>query len=193
MFSYDQAIEMAKITSDFLWIAGAMEGLVCATILLEYLQADVGHIVSRRRTSTPLEGEEQEEQEEEEEIKGGSLSVVLDQYSKIISYYSKVFLTANFGVPDLVYAETCLKLARVLTTAYLNNGWNDKTVQLLLQGRLHDKSMKHGKDILVSSQALMAYKASGIPRYQIAEWVTKIWEINLNHLVLLDQVNRNEV
>jgi hypothetical protein len=33
---------MAKITSDFLWLASAMEGWVCATLLLEYLQADVG-------------------------------------------------------------------------------------------------------------------------------------------------------
>jgi hypothetical protein len=33
---------MAKLTSDFLWLASAMEGWICATLLLEYLQADVG-------------------------------------------------------------------------------------------------------------------------------------------------------
>lgn len=33
---------MAKITSDYLWLASAMEGWVCATLLLEYLQADMG-------------------------------------------------------------------------------------------------------------------------------------------------------
>lgn len=173
---------MAKITSDFLWIAGAMEGLVCATILLEYLQADIGHIVSRPTPSLE-EGEEGPEPEPK-----GSLNTVMDQYSKIISYYSKVFLTANFGVPDLVYAEACLKIARVLTTAYLNNGWNDKTVQLLLQGKLHDRKINHEKDMFVSSKELIAHKASGIPRFQIAEWVTKIWEININQLVLLDQI-----
>lgn len=33
---------MAKATSDYLWLGSAMEGLTCATLLLEYLHADVG-------------------------------------------------------------------------------------------------------------------------------------------------------
>lgn len=33
---------MTKITSDFLWLASAMEGWICATLLLEYLQEDIG-------------------------------------------------------------------------------------------------------------------------------------------------------
>lgn len=40
--SYTQAIELAKTTSDFLWWGSALEGLTCATLLLEYLHADVG-------------------------------------------------------------------------------------------------------------------------------------------------------
>lgn len=40
--SYDQAIEMTKMTSDYLWLGSAMEGWVSATVLLEYLQADIG-------------------------------------------------------------------------------------------------------------------------------------------------------
>jgi hypothetical protein len=33
---------MAKGTADFLWLASAMEGQICAMLLLEYLHADVG-------------------------------------------------------------------------------------------------------------------------------------------------------
>lgn len=33
---------MTKTTSDYLWLGSAMEGLTCATLLLEYLHADVG-------------------------------------------------------------------------------------------------------------------------------------------------------
>lgn len=33
---------MTKITSDFLWLASAMEGWISATLLLEYLQEDIG-------------------------------------------------------------------------------------------------------------------------------------------------------
>lgn len=42
--SYNQAIDMAKGTADFLWLASAMEGQICAMLLLEYLHADVGVI-----------------------------------------------------------------------------------------------------------------------------------------------------
>jgi Transport protein Trs120 or TRAPPC9, TRAPP II complex subunit len=40
--SYNQAIEICKGTADFLWLASAMEGQICAMLLLEYLHADVG-------------------------------------------------------------------------------------------------------------------------------------------------------
>jgi hypothetical protein len=33
---------MAKVTDDYLWLASAAEGRVCATILLEYVQMDAG-------------------------------------------------------------------------------------------------------------------------------------------------------
>ncbi|KAI7862240.1 TRAPP II complex [Spinellus fusiger] len=51
---YQQAIDMTKSQSDFLWLASAMEGLTCANLLLEYLHADVGHIVSRNASAVDL-------------------------------------------------------------------------------------------------------------------------------------------
>ncbi|KAK4519974.1 uncharacterized protein ATC70_010218 [Mucor velutinosus] len=199
---YDQAIEMAKITSDFLWLASAMEGLVCATILLEYLQADIGHIVSRNSASSPgplttaEETSESSTSSPSSESRGprSTLTVVTDQYTTIIKNYQRTYLTANLSVPDLVYAEACLKIARLLSTALLNQGWNDYTMGLLVQGKLSEneqdelREKKSGNCVLLSAKDMIRFKSSGIPRYHIAEWVTKIWGIHMNELALLDQI-----
>lgn len=102
-------------------------------------------------------------------------------------------MTANFSVPDLVYAETCLKIARVLTTAYLNNGWNEHTLSLIIEGKVEEKEglekLKHeGSTSFITTKDLLQFKKSGIPRHDIAEWVTKVWEIHMNDLALLDQI-----
>lgn len=206
-FSFDQAIEMAKITSDFLWLASAMEGWVCATILLEYLQADVGHIVSRNPIDPDQTGVFEAELDEMVRdaftlptpvILGprSTLTVVAENYANIIKYYLRVSLTASFPVPDLVYAESCLKIARALTTAYLNSGWNDRTVLLIVQGKLTEderekdetSKRKKGECKKSSIKDMEAFKKSGVLRYEIAQWITKVWEIQIDELALLDQV-----
>lgn len=194
---------MAKITSDFLWLASAMEGLVCATILLEYLQADIGHIVSRNPVSpdpstssvVTEDNSESPPPPTDSTEPRSTLSVVTDQYTTIIKNYQHTSLTANFSVPDLVYAEACLKIARLLSTAFLNQGWNDQTMALLVQGKLieneDDELQKNKSESLVflSANDMVRFKSSGIPRYRIADWVTKVWGIHIDELALLDQVH----
>lgn len=194
---------MAKITSDFLWLASAMEGLVCATILLEYLQADIGHIVSRNPVSPDLstysaateDNSESPPLPTESGEPRSTLTVVTDQYTTIIKNYQHTSLTANFSVPDLVYAEACLKIARLLCTAFLNQGWNGQTMALLVQGKLienEDVELQKKKSecfVFLSANEMIRFKISGIPRYRIADWVTKVWAIHIDELALLDQVN----
>jgi len=196
---------MARITSDFLWLASAMEGLVCATILLEYLQADIGHIVSRNPVSPDPHTATEENSESSTsspslESRGprSTLTVVTDQYTTIIKNYQHTYLTASFSAPDLVYAEACLKAARLLSTAFLNQGWNDQTMGLLVQGKLSEneedlRKKKSESHVFLSTDDMVRFKSSGIPRYRIAEWVTKVWGIHMNELALLDQVNDHEM
>jgi hypothetical protein len=206
LFSFDQAIEMTKITSDFLWLASAMEGWICATILLEYLQADVGHIVSRdinidRDPSVTSYTELDEPETDSSTVLQGSrstLTVVVKTYANIIQTYSRVSLTASFPVPDLVYAESCLKIARALATAYLNGGWNDLTMSLIIQGKLIENEQKQGQvksksNTFISTKDMVKLKKRGIVRYDMAQWVTKMWEIHMDELALLDQVVFAEV
>ncbi|KAI8641004.1 TRAPP II complex [Parasitella parasitica] len=201
---YDQAIEMAKITSDFLWLASAMEGLVCATILLEYLQADIGHIIARNPVSpdpttpgaTSQSNSESSSPSSHPDIRGSqsTIAAIIDQYTAIIKHYQHTSLAANFSVPDLVYAEACLKIARLLSTAFLNQGWNDQTMALLVQGKLGENDddelrKKKGENFcFLSTSNMVRYKGSGISRHRIAEWVTKIRRIHISELGLLDQI-----
>lgn len=194
---------MAKLTSDFLWLASAMEGLVCATILLEYLQTDIGHIVSRNPVSpdpstssvATEDNSESPPPPTDSSEPRSTLTVVTDQYTTIIKNYQHTSLTANFSVPDLVYAEACLKIARLLSTAFLNQGWNDQTMALLVQGKLienEDDELQKKKSesfVFLSANDMVRFKSSGIPRYRIADWVTKVWGIYIDELALLDQVH----
>ncbi|KAI8375365.1 TRAPP II complex [Choanephora cucurbitarum] len=180
---YDQAIESNKTMSDFLWLTSAMEGWLCATFLLEHLQIDIGHIVSRMVFPSTQPSYTSSDQVElpptptTPKAPRSMLDLLIEQYSLIYTYYGRVTLTASFPAPDIVFAESCLRIARVLTTAYLNGGWNDTTVQCIMEGELSQGKIKG------------VQKQSGIKQCQIGDWVTKIWKIRMDQLSLLDQIS----
>ncbi|KAI8355172.1 TRAPP II complex [Blakeslea trispora] len=180
---YDQAIESTKTMSDFLWLASAMEGWLCATFLLEHLQIDIGHIVSRttpymHSTDSPTGQVELPPTPTTPKASRSTLDLFMEQYSLIYTYYNRVTLTASLPTPDIVFAESCMRIARVLTTAYLNDGWNETTAQLIMQGKLSQGDIEKNKHSL-----------SGIARYHIGDWVTKIWKTRIDQMGLLNQIS----
>lgn len=40
--SYNESIEMANHSYDYLWLSSAKEGLACTMILMDFLQTDIG-------------------------------------------------------------------------------------------------------------------------------------------------------
>lgn len=106
-----------------------------------------------------------------------TLALVIQNYRSIITSYTKVVSTASFPAPDLVYAEACLKIARFLATAYITDQWSN-TLPLLVQGTFPNQDESTNKR-----------RKNGLARYDIAIWITKIWEIQISELSLLDQVN----
>ncbi|CAO3613143.1 unnamed protein product [Cunninghamella blakesleeana] len=216
---YQQAIEMTKTTSDFLWLASAMEGLACANLLLEYLQGDVGHIVSRKvdppsPTDLPMSPTTKDHGMEDISLKPApsTFADLIDQYTALIQYYNKVNSTSSIPLPGLIYAEACAKVARLLLTVHRNKGWNDNVLTLVVQGKITHDTFSHksdddennnnndnGKinnkdennDKSSKSNRISSSSTTpvSIPRYEIAEWVMKIWSVKLNDLPLLDQIN----
>ncbi|CAO3642865.1 unnamed protein product [Cunninghamella echinulata] len=205
---YQQAIEMTKTTSDFLWLASAMEGLACANLLLEYLQGDVGHIVSRKvdppsPTDLPTSPITKDHGMEDISLKPApsTFADLIDQYTALIQYYNKVNSTSSIPLPGLIYAEACAKVARLLLTVHVNKGWSDQVLTLVVQGKIKYENKKKNdndddNDNEGSSTTSLDLKSKtnntsplSIPRYEIAEWVMRIWSVKLNDLPLLDQIN----
>ncbi|KAI9313933.1 TRAPP II complex [Dichotomocladium elegans] len=197
---YTQAIELTRISQDYLWYGSALEGLTCATLLLEYLHADVGHIVSRHPT-TPGESPNPNDSPTSPTtdvppsvLLGGprsSLTEVLQRYTSVLDSYNKVSSTSSIPIPTLIYTETCVKMARFLLTVYTSNGWDDRTLSLLVQGKLtpRDDQTLTGPQKFISIEDIARFKNSGIPRHEIAAWATRIWSVQLDDLSLLDQIN----
>lgn len=131
---------------------------------------------------------------------------LIDQYTALIQYYNKVNSTSSIPLPGLIYAEACAKVARLLLTVHMNKGWNDKVLTLVVQGKIIHDSNKDGDDDKIKnnnddkndndkssktnriSSTTTNTTPVSIPRYEIAEWVMKIWSVKLNDLPLLDQV-----
>lgn len=191
---YNQAIDMAKGTADFLWLASAMEGQICAMLLLEYLHADVGHIAPRGQTSPPIGSESPSPQTPTEPagiINDGSAvaSSVVEiplKYDSVMQKYAKVSSTSAFPLPTLVYVEACLKVARFLLTVARNGGWNDHVVSLLVQGKLSDDTEdKTEKQISLDKQVL---NKSGVTRLSIAEWTMRAAGSHIQDIPVMDQI-----
>ena len=120
-----------------------------------------------------------------------TISEVIQRYETLIQHYAKISTTSSIPMPSLIYAETSIKMARFLLTIYANDGWSDKVLNLLIQGKLTDDT---SADALIGPQRFMTiedtvkHKESGIPRHEISQWVTKAWTARLDDLSLVDQV-----
>lgn len=109
-------------------------------------------------------------------------------YEEIVQTYLKVGTTTNIPMPGLVFAESCLKLSRFLVLVFLNNGWSDTVLAKIVHADMSDLRLQR-KDKFLTMSDLVKCKDSGITRYSIATYVTKIWKVDIDELSMMDQVN----
>lgn len=190
---YNESIEMANNSYDYLWLSSAKEGLVCTMILMDHLYQDAGHIVSRPTISSKEEDAASsiaDPTPSKLAPKKSLVTEITDMYEDLLQQYTKVGSTTSIPMPKLIYAEACLKIARFLTTVYVNGGWNDKVLnKIVLQQPSADEKPKEGKSFVTTAD-LLKYKSSGLTRFSIAKWVTKIWTIDVDHdLITMDGIH----
>ncbi|CEI86846.1 hypothetical protein RMCBS344292_01273 [Rhizopus microsporus] len=191
---YNEAIEMTKDHSDYLWLASAKEGLACTMLLMAFLQADVGHIISRNGTATDLNTPQDTNRPPPISDKTGVenqksvFSEITEMYEDVVQTYLKVNSSTNIPIPSLVFAEACLKISRFLTLVFLNNGWSDAVLAKAVYADMTDLKNQRNDRFLTMSE-LVKCKNSGIARYSIAKYVTKIWLVDIDELSMMDQVN----
>jgi hypothetical protein len=127
----------------------------------------------------------------EVEIKKSSTIVteITDMYEDILQIYMKVHSTTSIPIPKLVLAEACLKISRFLTTVFLNGGWSDTVLTKVVQQSCSNDPARKRESRFLSVADLVKCKGSGLTRFSIAKWVTKIWTMDLDDLVMIDQVS----
>ncbi|KAG2187872.1 hypothetical protein INT44_000622, partial [Umbelopsis vinacea] len=191
---YNQAIDICKGTADFLWLASAMEGQICAMLLLEYLHADVGHIVPRGQMSPELRSESPTHESEHSSSTPSnsglpsSIVEIPQKYESVMQKYAKVPSTSVLPLPTLVYVEACIKVARFLLTVAMNGGWNDKVVALLVQGKLTSEVAENEQESGHMVMDPKMLKDSGVTRLSIAEWTMRAAGNHMRDIPVMDQI-----
>lgn len=109
-------------------------------------------------------------------------------YEDAVQTYLRVNSSTNIPIPSLVFAEACLKISRFLTLVFLNNGWSDAVLAKVVYADMTDLKNQRNDRFLTMSE-LVKCKNSGIARYSIAKYVTKIWLVDIDELSMMDQVN----
>ncbi|KAI8337994.1 TRAPP II complex [Chlamydoabsidia padenii] len=210
---YLQAIDMTKITSDYLWLASAIEGYVCTTLLLEQLYGNQATkkspiLSDTTTTDSPLD-------KEDTHLSRSPLTVsfVLEQYNFVLHYYAKEFnstttykpmddvpnndgyvanMTGSASISCLLYAEACLKMARFLLTVYLNGKLDNHALFLLMHG-VTTSSLAPSSS-LPATPISMTYSqqtpgTNEIERWDIGVWTTRVWEASVSNLTVIDQIH----
>ncbi|KAI7900256.1 TRAPP II complex [Cokeromyces recurvatus] len=193
---YNEAIEVTQSSNDYLWLASAKEGLACTLLLMAYLHTDVGHIVSRQaivnEENSTMDSKPASVAENEDKNSKTIVTEITEMYEELIQIYEKVNTTTNIPLPKLVYAEASLKIARFLTAIFLNGGWNDTILTNIIQHPTLDvfkNSTKKRENRFMTAEDLVKYKGSEIPRFSIAKWVTRVWSMSLDNMIIMDQIN----
>ncbi|KAI8065240.1 TRAPP II complex [Gongronella butleri] len=150
---YKQAMDMTRITADYLWLASALEGYVCATLLMEQLRLESGVIASR---ASPMTSSNASDDQQAPEKDAGiepwmTVADILETYTNVAFYYTKEHQVRPMGdalghvlegeldashVTAIALAETCLKVARFMLTVYLHGQWDKEAIALLVHGIL---------------------------------------------------------
>ncbi|KAI8075820.1 TRAPP II complex [Gilbertella persicaria] len=182
MKHYQEAIDMTQSSSDYLWLGSAKEGLACTMILMAYLHTDVGHIVSRQS----IQNEEDPTPSTIVKPETTLVTEITQLYEDLVQSYIKVNSTTNIPIPKLVLAESCLKIARFLMSVFLNGGWNDSLLTRIVQSPTLQVTRETR---FISMAELVKYKGSGIARFTIANWVSKLWTMDMHNMNMMDQIN----
>jgi hypothetical protein len=92
-------------------------------------------------------------------------------------------------MPAVIYGEACLKIACFLAIIYLSG--KEQMDSKILSNIISKKNViQQGR--IAAMRDLIKSKASKIPRFSIAKWISKIWLIELNDMPLVDQVRNRK-
>ncbi|KAG9285352.1 hypothetical protein G9A89_010827 [Geosiphon pyriformis] len=175
--NYYIAIDTTRNNSDYLWQAAALEGLCVALILLAYLHADIGPQVLQ----APPSPNTNPPSSPSSPIGPKPLwTDITEKYINVITLYAKTSNSAHNQVPPLVYTESCLKLAKMLSSIWIVGQWGDDALKVIVHGG--PPSEKN------SSKKWGLSQMSGVTRTEISQWAMKGYGAFVEEMTLTEQI-----
>nr|CAG8537919.1 7314_t:CDS:10 [Entrophospora candida]CAG8549502.1 2812_t:CDS:10 [Entrophospora candida] len=186
--NYSLAIDTTKANGDYLWHGSALEGLCVGLILSAYLHSDVGsHLIqsppSPSQTAptippTPNASPATGAPPVTEPPKD-LWAHITDKYVTVLTLYAKTSSSNNNQVPPLIYAEACLKVAKMLSCIWVVGGWGDEALRLIVHGGVPEPQLseKWGLSIV-----------SGISKIEITQWAVKGYGSYVEDMSITEQI-----
>ncbi|KAL1919540.1 uncharacterized protein VTP21DRAFT_2233 [Calcarisporiella thermophila] len=178
--SYTTCIELLKSNSDYLWQASALEGLCCAYFMAECL--NLTHLITN-----PAPGQAGTPGSPSVSIPGHSSKPLLidlpEKYATIMQLLTK-YTTSSGAVPcpSMIPIEAYLKIARFLATVWWCDGWNEKSMSILLG------NVSAREDATPQAPPKIWSRKCGVSRPDIASWVMRAWNFPMDDLTLTEQI-----
>ncbi|CAG8526638.1 6126_t:CDS:10 [Ambispora leptoticha] len=174
---YYNAIDTTRNNSDYLWQAAAIEGLCVALILLAYLHADIGPQVLQ---APPSPNTNPPSSPSSPVAPKPLWADITEKYLNVITLYAKTSNSAYNQVPPLVYTESCLKLAKMLSSIWVVGQWGDDALKLIVHGGpLPEKGL---------SEKWGLSQISGVTRVEIAQWTMKGYGAFVEEMSITEQI-----
>ncbi|CAG8520418.1 10913_t:CDS:10, partial [Ambispora gerdemannii] len=174
---YYNAIDTTRNNSDYLWQAAAIEGLCVALILLAYLHADIGPQVLQ---APPSPNTNPPSSPSSPIVPKPLWADITEKYLNVITLYAKTSNSAYNQVPPLVYTESCLKLAKMLSNIWIVGQWGDDALKLIVHGGPPpEKGL---------SEKWGLSQVSGVTRVEIAQWAMKGYGAFVEEMSITEQI-----
>ncbi|RIB16973.1 TRAPP II complex [Gigaspora rosea] len=175
--NYSLAIETMKANGDFLWHGAALEGLCVALVISAYLHTDIeSHIIQSPPSPNPNSPSSPSLPDTPKSL----WADITDKYVTILTLYAKTSNSSNNQVPPIIYAEACLKVAKMLASIWVSGGWSDNALALIVQGGLPEKG---------ANEKWGLSPVSGVSKVEVTQWAMKGYGPYVEDMSIVEQIH----
>lgn len=82
-------------------------------------------------------------------------------------------------MPHIIYAEACLKVAKMLASIWVSGGWGDNALALIVQGGLPEKG---------ANEKWCLSSVSGVSKVEVTQWAMKGYGQYVEDMSIVEQV-----
>lgn len=163
-----EAANTLKNVSDYLWLGSSLEGIAVCMVLLNFIDMP---IAVPPIALTAIAAASGSEPSENYSAVPQLIEFLSDNTTAVLRYYRKSQTSPEEAVPQIIYSETILRLASLLTTARLGGGWNPASINAIV------RDVEIESNITKDSPTIT----------EISGWLSSVYSTELNNMGMLSQ------